>query len=271
MADLKIGVMGAAGRMGGAIIRQVTETDGCAVVAAADMAGIPAIGRDAGEAAGIEALGVPIGDDAAAVFAAADAVIEFTLPGPTLEHSALAAETGVAHIIGTTGLDADGEAALRKAGERAVVVHAPNMSLAVNILFALTRQVAALLDDQFDIEVVEMHHRHKVDAPSGTALGLGRAAAAGRGVDLDQVAQMTREGHTGARERGRIGFATLRGGDVVGDHSVIFAADGERLELVHKAGSRQIFSRGAVHAALWSAGQAPGFYTMFDVLGLQPG
>ena len=271
MADLKIGVMGAAGRMGGAIIRQVTETDGCAVVAAADAPGIPAIGRDAGETSGIDALGVAIGDDAAAVFDAADAVIEFTLPGPTIEHSALAAEGGVAHVIGTTGLSAAEEKTLRQAGERATVVHAPNMSLAVNILFALTRQVAGLLDDQFDIEIVEMHHRHKVDAPSGTALGLGRAAAAGRGVDLDQVAQMTREGHTGARERGRIGFATLRGGDVVGDHSVIFAADGERLELVHKAGSRQIFARGAVHAALWTAGKPPGFYTMFDVLGLEQG
>lgn len=268
MSDLKIGVIGAGGRMGGAIVRQVTETDGCAVVSASDAAGAPAIGRDAGESAGIEALGVAIGDDVSAVIAAADAVIEFTLPGPTIEHAALTAEAGVAHVIGTTGLDAAGEAALRQAGERATVVHAPNMSLAVNVLFALTKQVAGMLDDQFDIEIVEMHHKHKVDAPSGTALGLGRAAAEGRGVSLDDAAQMTREGHTGARKRGDIGFATLRGGDVVGDHSVVFAADGERLELVHKAGSRQIFARGAVHAALWTPGRAPGLYSMFDVLGL---
>lgn len=268
MSDLKIGVLGAAGRMGGAIVRQVSETDGCVVAAAADARGNPGIGRDAGEAAGIGALGVAIGDDARAVFSASDTVIEFSLPAPTTEHAALAAETGVAHVIGTTGLDAAQEGALRRAAKTAAVVHAPNMSLAVNILFALTRQVSRLLDDQFDIEIVEMHHRHKVDAPSGTALGLGRAAAAGRGVDLDSVAQLTREGHTGPRKRGDIGFATLRGGDVVGDHSVIFAADGERLELVHKAGSRQIFARGAVHAALWTRDRAPGLYSMFDVLGL---
>lgn len=268
MSDLKIGVLGAAGRMGGAIIRQVTETEGCTVAAGADAAGSPGIGRDAGEAAAVGTLGIVIGDDARAVFDASDAVIEFSLPEPTANHAAIAAETGVAHVIGTTGLVADQEQALRRAAETAAVVHAPNMSLAVNILFALTKQVARLLDDEFDIEIMEMHHRHKVDAPSGTALGLGRAAAAGRGVDLEKVAQMVREGHTGARAKGDIGFATLRGGDVVGDHSVIFAADGERLELVHKAGSRQIFARGAVHAALWTRGKAPGLYSMFDVLGL---
>lgn len=268
MADLKIGVIGAGGRMGGTIIRQVKETEGCAVAAAVDASGSTAVGRDAGEASGIGVLGVVIGDDAGALFDAVDAAIEFSLPGPTVEHAAMAAAAGVAHVIGTTGLDAAGEEALRQAGERSAIVHAPNMSLAVNILFALTRQVARRLDDQFDIEIVEMHHRHKVDAPSGTALGLGRAAAAGRGVDLDSVAQKVREGHTGPRRRGDIGFATLRGGDVVGDHSVVFAADGERLELVHKAASRQIFARGAVHAARWTRDRAPGLYSMFDVLGL---
>lgn len=263
---MKIGIIGAGGRMGQASIRQIMETPGCTVSAACDAPGSPLAGRDAGEAAGVGALGLEVGGDAAAVFAASEAVIEFTLPGPTVAHAAIAAEAGVPHIVGTTGLDAAQEEMLRAAGESTVVMHAPNMSLAVNLLFALTRQVAAKLDDSFDIEIVEMHHRHKVDAPSGTAVGLGRAAAAGRCVRLEDVAQWTRHGHTGERRRGDIGFAALRGGNVVGEHSAIFAVDDERLELTHKAQSRQIFARGAVHAALWSRGRPPGFYTMFDVL-----
>ncbi len=270
MADLTIGVIGAGGRMGGAVIRQIAETEGCTLVAASDAPGMPGIGRDSGELAGLGQNRIAIGDDVASVIAAAEAVIEFTLPGPTVEHAAAIAAKGGAHIIGTTGLDTDQEAALRVAGENARIVHAPNMSKPVNILFALTRQVAAMLDDRFDIEIVEMHHKHKVDAPSGTALGLGRAAATGRGVSLDDVAQMSREGHTGPRKQGDIGFATLRGGDVVGDHSVVFAIEGERLELTHKAASRQIFARGAVDAALWTVGRPAGLYSMFDVLGLTP-
>ncbi|MHA1109201.1 MAG: 4-hydroxy-tetrahydrodipicolinate reductase [Alphaproteobacteria bacterium] len=265
---MKIGVVGAAGRMGGAVIRQVTETDGCAIAAASEVEGSPAVGRDAGELAGIGAIGITVSADAQALFADSDAVIEFSSPAATIDHAGIAAAAGCIHIIGTTGLDGDQERALAAAAEKIAIVHAPNMSLAVNILFALTRQVAHLLDDEFDIEIVEMHHRHKVDAPSGTALGLGRAAAAGRGVDLDTVSQMVREGHTGPRKRGDIGFATLRGGDVVGDHSVIFAADGERMELVHKAAGRQIFARGAVRAALWSRDKSPGLYSMHDVIGL---
>ena len=268
MADMKIGIIGAGGRMGQACIRQVTETDGCSVVAAADMSGSPLIGQDAGEAAGAGTLGVAVTDDAAGVIAASDTVIEFTLPEPTVDHVALTADAGVAHIIGTTGMTADQEAALKAAGDKTVVMHAPNMSLAVNLLFALTKQVASTLNDDFDIEIFEMHHKHKVDAPSGTAVGLGRAAAEGRGVDIDDVAQWSREGITGERKRGDIGFAALRGGNVVGDHTVTFAVEDERLEISHKAQSRQIFARGAVHAALWSAGRQPGFYTMFDVLGI---
>ncbi len=268
MADLAIGVLGAAGRMGCAVVREVAETEGCVLVAAADVPANPAIGRDAGEVAGAPRAEVIIGDDAASVFDAADVVIEFSLPEATTAHALLAAEKACAHVIGTTGLDEAQQAALREAGARTTIMHAPNMSLAVNILFALTKQVASMLDDRFDIEIVEMHHKHKVDAPSGTALGLGRAAAAGRGVDLDTVAQFARHGHTGERRRGDIGFATLRGGDVTGDHSVIFAIEGERLELSHKAASRQIFARGAVHAALWSRGQPAGLYSMFDVLGI---
>lgn len=269
MADTKIGIIGAGGRMGQACIRQVTDTDGCAVVAASDMAGSALIGQDAGTAAGAGALGVAVTDDAAAVIAASDAIIEFTLPEPTVNHVALTAEAGVAHIIGTTGMDAAQENALKAAGEKTVVMHAPNMSLAVNLLFALTKQVAATLNDDFDIEIFEMHHKHKVDAPSGTAVGMGRAAAEGRGVNLDDVAQWARNGITGERKRGDIGFASLRGGNVIGDHTATFAIEDERLEISHKAQSRQIFARGAVHAALWSAGKEPGFYTMFDVLGIE--
>ncbi len=268
MTDLAIGVLGAAGRMGCAVVREVAETDGCVLVAAADISGNPGIGRDAGELAGAPRAEVIIGEDAASVFEAADVVIEFSLPEATAAHAALAADKGVTHVIGTTGLDIAQQAVLQEAGTRAVIVHAPNMSLPVNILFALTKQVASMLDDRFDIEIFEMHHKHKVDAPSGTALGLGRAAAAGRGVDLEQVGQMTRHGHTGARRRGDIGFASLRGGDVTGDHSVIFAIEGERLELTHKAASRQIYARGAVHAALWAKDRPAGLYSMFDVLGL---
>ena len=268
MADLAVGVIGAGGRMGMTVVQEVFETEGCTLVAAAESAGHPAMGRDAGEVAGLGALGVSIAGDAAAVFARADVVIEFALPEATTRHVAIAGETGTAHVIGTTGFDTDQEAVIQIAGKTAPVVVAPNMSLAVTILFALTKQVAGLLDERFDIEIVEMHHKHKVDAPSGTALGLGRAAAAGRGVDLDAVAQMARQGHTGARRQGDIGFAVLRGGDVVGDHSVVFAIEGERLELTHKASSRRIFSRGAVHAALWTPGKPPGVYSMADVLGL---
>tara|TARA_R110000868_G_scaffold11751_8_gene57315 strand:- start:101 stop:913 length:813 start_codon:yes stop_codon:yes gene_type:complete len=269
MADRKIGIIGAGGRMGQACIRQVTETGGCAVVAASDVSGSPLIGRDAGEAAGAGSLGVAVTDDAAAVVAASDAVIEFTLPGPTVDHVALTAEAGVAHIIGTTGMETAQEDALKAAGEKTVIMHAPNMSLAVNLLFALTKQVAATLNEDFDIEIFEMHHKHKVDAPSGTAVGMGRAAAEGRGVKLDDVAQWARHGITGERKRGDIGFSVARGGNVIGDHTAIFAIEDERLELSHKAQSRQIFARGAVHAALWSDGKKPGFYTMFDVLGIE--
>ena len=268
MTDMKIGVVGAAGRMGGTVVRQVTETEGCVVVAASEIAGSPAIGRDAGDLAGIGTLGVEVTGDASAMFGRVDAVIEFSAPDATIAHAADAAAAGCIHIIGTTGLDSAQEDALRAAGQSATIVYAPNMSLAVNILFALTRQVAKMLDDDFDIEIVEMHHRHKVDAPSGTALGLGRAAAAGRGVSFDDVSVLSREGQTGARERGAIGFATLRGGDVTGDHTVVFAADGERLELTHKSASRQIFARGAVRAALWARDKNPALYTMFDVLDL---
>ncbi|MDH5748478.1 MAG: 4-hydroxy-tetrahydrodipicolinate reductase, partial [Rhodospirillales bacterium] len=185
----------------------------------------------------------------------------------TLAHAALAQGTGTALVVGTTGLTAAHQGALEAAAKKACLIQAANFSLGVNVLLGLVGQTAGLLGDDYDIEIVEMHHRHKVDAPSGTALALGRAAADGRGVDLDKTAQRVRDGHTGERRRGDIGFATLRGGDVAGDHTVIFAADGERIEITHKAGNRGIFARGAVRAAMWSAGKAPGLYSMRDVLG----
>ena len=265
---MKIGIPGAAGRMGQALIRQVTATEGCTVAAATEVPEHPALGRDCGALAGIETLGVAVGDDPQAMFRAADAVLDFTLPGAAAAHAELAAAEGTMLIIGTTGLGADEQAALKAAAAQTAVVQAPNMSLAVNLLFRLTEQVAGLLDDDYDIEIVEMHHRHKIDAPSGTALGLGRAAARARGVAFDEVAARGRDGVTGARPRGEIGFAALRGGDVIGEHSVIFAADGERLELAVRSSNRQTYARGAVQAARWAEGRGPGLYTMADVLGL---
>ena len=268
MAEMRIGVVGASGRMGRAVIRQVTNTPGCAVVAACEHSLSEDIGRDAGDLAGCGSLGVKIEEETPNLFGQVDAMIEFSIPEATVAHSLNAANAGCIHIIGTTGLTTDDEIKLRGAAKKTTIVYAPNMSMGVNILFALTKQVSAILDDDFDIEIVEMHHRHKVDAPSGTALGLGRAAAAGRRTTLENSGVLSREGITGPRENGKIGFATLRGGDVAGDHKVIFAADGERLELSHKAGSRQIFARGAVQAALWARDKDLGLYTMLDVLSL---
>ncbi len=268
MSELAVGLVGAAGRMGQALVRRVSASEGCRLAAAIEHAGHDAIGKDAGTLAGIGESGVVIGEDAAALFAACDVVIEFSSPAATAAHAALAAETGTAHVIGTTGLDEAETAALRAAAAKACIVWAPNMSVGVNLLFALTRRAAAVLGEDYDIEIVERHPRHKVDAPSGTALGLGRAAAAGRGVDLDEVSARGRDGITGARRAGDIGFAALRGGDVVGDHCAVFAAEGERLELGHRAGSRDIFANGAVRAALWTRARGPGLYGMAEVLGL---
>ncbi len=265
--DMKIGVVGCAGRMGQMVVRQVSETAGCVVVGGTEPTGSPAIGADIGVLAGLDPLGVTATDDPAAMIAAADAVIDFTVPAATAEHARLAAQAEAVLVAGTTGLDADQEDAVTRAARHVPVIRAPNMSVGVTLLLALTEQVAGILGPDYDIEVVEMHHRHKVDAPSGTAIGLGEAAAAGRGVDLGEVRKSGRDGHTGARPAGEIGFATLRGGDVVGDHTVVFAGDGERLELTHKAASRQVFAAGAVRAALWARGRPAGLYSMKHVLG----
>ncbi len=268
MSTIAIGIVGCAGHMGRMLIRSVLETDGVALAGGTEAPGSPALGQDLGLLAGLSATGTTATGESSDLFARATAVIDFTAPKATRRHADIAAETKTALVIGTTGLLAEDGKAIETAAQRTPVVWAANMSLGVTLLTELVRRVAASLNPDYDIEVVEMHHRRKVDAPSGTALALGRAAAEGRGVDLAAVSQRVRDGQTGPRKRGDIGFAALRGGDVVGDHSVIFAAEGERLELTHKASSREIYARGAVTAARWVAGKPPGLYSMKDVLGL---
>jgi 4-hydroxy-tetrahydrodipicolinate reductase len=269
MSDMRLIVAGAGGRMGRTLVKAIAETEGLALAGALESAGSPLIGRDAGELAGIGGNGVAIGADAAARIGEADGLVDFTVPAASVALAALAAAAGKVHVIGTTGCSAADDARIAAAAKTAVIVKSGNMSLGVNLLAALTRRVARTLDPSFDIEVLEMHHNQKIDAPSGTALLLGQAAAGGRGVDLKTHGVMSRVGHTGARKRGDIGFATLRGGSVVGEHTVMFAGPAERIELTHKAADRMIFARGALHAALWAAKQKPGLYSMMDVLGLK--
>lgn len=271
MADLKIGIVGCAGRMGLTLARQIHATAGCRIAGGTEHPDNAALGKDLGGLAGLGDIGLDVGTDAPALFAQSDVVVDFTAPAATARHVALAAETGTAMVIGTTGLDAAQEAAVGGAAEAVAIVKAGNMSLGVNLLTRLVADVARALQEDFDVEVVEMHHRHKVDAPSGTALMLGRAVAEGRGQDHDAAAVFARHGHTGARPQGAIGYAALRGGNVVGEHTVIFAADDERIELTHRAGDRTIFARGAVRAALWTRGRPAGLYDMIDVLGLRSG
>jgi 4-hydroxy-tetrahydrodipicolinate reductase len=268
MADMRLIVAGAGGRMGRTLIHAIAATNGATLAGAVDAAGSAVIGRDAGELAGLGKNGILVQADVEPLLKDAEGLIDFTVPAATVVFAELTARHGRAHIIGTTGLSGEDEALLAEAAKRAVVVKSGNMSLGVNLLAALVKRVAKTLDDDFDIEIVEMHHNKKVDAPSGTALMLGRAAAEGRGIDLAQHSARGRDGQTGARCAGDIGFASLRGGTVVGDHSVIFAGTAERIELVHKAEDRMIFARGAVKAALWARGRKPGLYSMTDVLGL---
>ena len=265
---LGLAIAGAAGRMGRTLTRLVHETEGLSVAGGIEAKGSPFVGQDMGTLAGLGQLDIAVSDNALELFTRIDGVIDFTTPASSVALSKLAAQARVIHIIGTTGLSADDEQALAAAARHARIVKSGNMSLGVNLLAALVRQVAASLDEDFDIEVCEMHHRHKVDAPSGTALMLGEAAAGGRGIDLDERSVRARDGHTGERNPGDIGFATLRGGSVVGEHSVIFAGADERIELTHKAQSRDIFARGAIKAALWARDKKPGLYDMNHVLGL---
>lgn len=268
MSEMGLVVVGAAGRMGRTLIRIVAESEGVRLVGAIEREGAAELGQDAGTLAGLPPLGVAVSDDPLTVFARAEGVLDFTVPAATVGFAEIAAQARIVHVIGTTGLSADQEAAIDAAARHAVVVKSGNMSLGVNLLAGLVRQAARALDADFDIEILEMHHRHKIDAPSGTALLLGQAAAEGREITLADHSVRVRDGHTGARPRGTIGFATLRGGSVAGDHSVLFAGEGETITLSHHASDRAIFARGAVKAARWAAGRKPGRYSMADVLGL---
>ena len=271
MSAMTLAILGAGGRMGRTLVDLVAETDGLTLGAALERPGSDAIGKDAGELAGTGHLGVAITDDLGAALGTCDGVIDFTAPASSVAVAGKAAERGIVHVIGTTGFSPEDDMAIAAAAKAgAVIVKSGNMSLGVNLLAGLVEQAArALGPDAFDIEVLEMHHRHKVDAPSGTALLLGEAAAKGRDVTLKDESVRVRDGQTGARKAGTIGFATLRGGSVVGEHSVILAGEGERIELVHRATDRAIFARGALRAALWARGKTPGLYSMKDVLGLR--
>lgn len=267
MSGIRIVIAGAAGRMGRTLVRAIAETKDCVLAGALESKGHPDLGADAAVLAGLPAAGVPVTDDPLPLIAHADAVIDFTIPKVSIDLAALAAQARIVHVVGTTGLSVEDEAKIRAAARHAVIVKSGNMSLGVTMLAALVKQAAKALPD-FDIEIVEMHHRMKVDAPSGTALLLGDAAAAGRGVSLGNKAVRGRDGHTGARAEGTIGFAALRGGTVVGEHQVILAGPHERIVLSHVAEDRMIFANGAVAAARWGQGKKPGLYAIADVLGL---
>jgi 4-hydroxy-tetrahydrodipicolinate reductase len=266
MTDMRLIVAGAGGRMGRTLVKAIAETNGVTLVGALEGPGSPLIGQDSGVLAGVRENRILIAADVKMRASKADALIDFTTPQATVVLAALCAQAGIIHIIGTTGLSPADESKLKEAANSAVIVKSGNMSLGVNLLAALAKRAAKTLDEDFDVEILEMHHNRKIDAPSGTALLLGRAAAEGRGIALAERSVRTREGEVGARKAGDIGFATLRGGTVVGDHSVIFAGPGERLELSHKAEDRMIFARGALRAALWARGRKPGIYSMADVL-----
>lgn len=268
MSDMRLVVVGAAGRMGRMLIKAVHDTPGCTLSAAIERPGSSAIGQDAAVLAGLPPAGVLVSDEALPAFVAADGVLDFTSPDATVAFAGLCAQARITHIVGTTGLEPQHLAKLEAAARHAPIIRSGNMSLGVNLLASLVRKVAATLGTDWDIEILDMHHRMKVDAPSGTAVMLGEAAAEGRAVDLATSRVAGRDGQTGARVPGTIGFAALRGGSVVGDHKVIFAGAGERIELAHIAEDRSLFAQGALKAALWGRGRKPGLYSMADVLGL---
>jgi 4-hydroxy-tetrahydrodipicolinate reductase len=269
MSDIRVAVAGAGGRMGRILVQAVSEADGLRLGAATEREGSSLLGADAGELAGVGRLKVPICTDLADCLDAFDVLIDFTVPAATMVNLELCRTEGRRMVIGTTGLDGMQRAAVTAAGQDIGIVFAPNMSVGVNLCFKLLDIAARVLGDEVDIEIVEAHHRHKVDAPSGTALHMGEVVAAALGRDLNEVAVYGRQGHTGARERRTIGFETIRAGDVVGEHSVWFVADGERVEIAHKASSRMNFGRGAARAARWIGVRGPGLFDMQDVLGLR--
>lgn len=268
-AAMKLVVVGAAGRMGQTLIKLIDSIDGVTLHAAIERKGSPFVGKDAGEIAGLGPSGVIIGDDPLAAFLDAEGVLDFTSPAASVEFAGLAAQARIVHVVGTTGCSVEDEAKFAAAARHARIMKSGNMSLGVNLLSVFVEQAARALDPaDWDIEILEMHHKRKVDAPSGTALLLGDAAAKGRAIDLAASSVRVRDGHTGARDPGTIGFATLRGGSVIGEHSVLFAGEGEIVTMSHSAGDRSIFGRGAIKAALWARDQKPGLYSMLDVLGL---
>jgi 4-hydroxy-tetrahydrodipicolinate reductase len=268
MAEMRLIVAGAGGRMGRTLTRLISETKGAMVVGALEAPTSELLGKDAGVLAGLPANGIKLSADLWAMSEQADGILDFTVPAATIANVAIAAERGLVHVVGTTGLSASDDAVIKSVTDRAVVVKSGNMSLGVNLLAALVKRAAKSLDPSFDVEVLEMHHKAKVDAPSGTALMLGQAAAEGRGIALETHSARGRDGLTGERRDGDIGFASLRGGTAAGDHSVIFAGPHERLILSHPAEDRVLFAHGALKAALWAQGKGPGLYSMFDVLGI---
>jgi 4-hydroxy-tetrahydrodipicolinate reductase len=268
MAKTKIGVVGCGGRMGRMLVGEIAATEGCAIAGGSEAPGSGYVNQDIGELAGLGRIGIPVGETVDKLMRDSDVVLEFTSPAATAEHAALAARLGKPMVIGTTGLSPEQGDVVREAAAGVPIVWAPNMSLGINVLLRVVEEIARRLGPDWDIEILEMHHRGKVDAPSGTALALGQAAAAGREAVLDEIEQRARDGITGPRRRGDIGFAALRGGDVTGDHHVIFAGAGERLELIHRATTRAIYAKGAVRAARWVVGRPAGLYGLKEVLGL---
>ena len=267
---MKLVVIGAAGRMGQSLIRAIDENDAVMLSGAVEISSSPHLSRDSGTLAGIASNGITVSSNLEAALSNADGVLDFTVPAVTVGVAKIAAQHGLVHIIGTTGCSVEDDDQISECAKQAVIMKSGNMSLGINLLGVLVKQAAKALDaTDFDIEILEMHHKHKVDAPSGTALLLGQQAAEGRSINLEKSSVRVRDGYTGAREDGAIGFATLRGGSVVGEHSVILAGQGERIELSHIASDRSIFAFGAVKAALWAKDQPPGLYSMLDVLGMK--
>ncbi|MDQ5881563.1 MAG: 4-hydroxy-tetrahydrodipicolinate reductase [Pseudomonadota bacterium] len=265
---MRIAVVGAHGRMGRMLIEATLKDEQATLVAAFDRPGSPAIGKTAGELVGMP-CDVVVSDDFSGEIGKADCLIDFTRPEGTLEHLRICREKGVAMIIGTTGFEAEGKAAISEAARDIPVVFAPNMAVGVNLVFKLLDMAARILNEGYDIEIVEAHHKHKIDAPSGTALRMGEVVAAALGRDLKECAVYGREGVTGERDPSTIGFATVRGGDIVGDHNVMFCGIGERVEIAHRAGSRMPYALGSLRAARFLSGKKSGLYDMQDVLGLR--
>lgn len=268
MTDQSILVAGAGGRMGRAVTAEILKTPGLSLAGGFERAGSPVIGADMGVLAGADAIGVKVEASIEPGLKRAAALIDFTAPAASVENARAAAAARIAHVIGATGFTPEQEEEIAALAKKTAIVKSGNMSLGVNLLAALVEEAARRLSDDYDIEIVEAHHREKVDAPSGTALMLGRAAAQGRGADLADRAVRARDGVTGPRRAGDIGFAVIRGGGIVGEHSVLFAGSEEMLTLSHRAFDRRLFAKGAVAAAKWAAGRPPGLYSMRDVLGL---